>query len=260
MFEGRITPHKSDCERNLGSYCSLAEHIILALVGSALCAPQGVQLVRINTAIDDNSGQYKQDNSGAYNGDDGQYHPDGSGAYRGDILRPYQGVNIVEKPYILALIETKVKSFTNTTCMLCPGYELPTRSRFNGGLRLYAETNLSCHKEKLSKPNELNVMWFEVDSLKQIHLSPDDSSYEELSNERYSRRLISENQFSPHPWTHQKHHLQTEKPDILALTETQVNSSTNKVHMLCPGYELHSRFSFKGRVWNRKTLMECGSS
>ncbi|KAG5884922.1 hypothetical protein JTB14_034120 [Gonioctena quinquepunctata] len=44
------------------------------------------------------------------------------------------------------------------------------------------------------------------------------------------------------------HHLQTKKPDILALIETQVNSSTNKVHMLCPGYELHSRFRFKGGV------------
>ena len=92
----------------------------------------------------------------------------------------------IEKPDILALTETQVNSFTNTTYLLCPGYELHTRFRFKGGLCLYSKTNLSCQREKTLEPNKFDVMWFKLDSQKQtkylccLYLSPNDPSYEEL--------------------------------------------------------------------------------
>lgn len=43
-------------------------------------------------------------------------------------------------------------------------------------------------------------------------------------------------------------HLQNVKPHLLALTETQVKPSVNTSHLLCPNFELHTRFRFKGGV------------
>lgn len=40
-------------------------------------------------------------------------------------------------------------------------------------------------------------------------------------------------------------HLQSERPHILALTETQIHPSSNQTHLPCPGYELFTKFSFK---------------
>lgn len=45
------------------------------------------------------------------------------------------------------------------------------------------------------------------------------------------------------------HHLQTNKPQILFLTETQLKqSNSNSPHLSCPGYDLHDSFRLKGGV------------
>ena len=44
------------------------------------------------------------------------------------------------------------------------------------------------------------------------------------------------------------HYLQSQKPDILFLTETQISAKTSTNHLLCPGYELLTSFRLHGGV------------
>jgi Reverse transcriptase (RNA-dependent DNA polymerase)/Endonuclease-reverse transcriptase len=43
-------------------------------------------------------------------------------------------------------------------------------------------------------------------------------------------------------------HLETSRPHILLLTETQISNSHDTTHLLCPGYQLQHNFRYKGGV------------
>src|SRR3978361_1645046 len=70
----------------------------------------------------------------------------------------------MERPHILALTETQVGPDTNHIHLECPGYDLNSRFRHQGGLCVYARDDISCQRRATLEPRNFDVMCFKITS------------------------------------------------------------------------------------------------
>lgn len=63
------------------------------------------------------------------------------------------------KPHILALSETQISPKSDSTYLLCPGYELHSKFRFKGGVCVYIRADVACQREESLEIEEVDAMW-----------------------------------------------------------------------------------------------------